>query len=153
MMDLGINTVIDKKTITTHLKVKDKAEALKKLATLLFDNGYLKNIDGYLKDVYIRETQGSTGIGEYVAIPHGKSSDVAKIGVAIGILDDEIQWETLDDHGVKVIILFAVSDDHEGAREHLKMLSLFAKKLGKSEVIKKLLKSNNAKDVVMAFED
>ena len=50
------------------------------------------------------EAEGQTGIGNYLAIPHGKSAYV-KIGVAIGINSTEIPWESLDDNGVKGIIL------------------------------------------------
>ena len=49
-------------------------------------------------------------------------------------------------------MLFDVGDDSEGAKEHLKMLSMFAKKLGKDEVIETLLNAQSADDVVTSFE-
>lgn len=54
--------------------------------------------------------------GGYIAIPHGKSEGVQKIGVSLAVLDHEIAWETLDDHGVRVIVLFAVGSDDASAR-------------------------------------
>ena len=152
MSKTTVTSVIDSKTILTHLKATNKAEALQKLAMALNNAGYLSDPTAYIHDVYERESEGSTGIGNYIAIPHGKSDGVSKIGVAIGILDHEIEWETIDDHGVKAIILFAVGSDNEGAKEHLRLLSLFARKLGRDEVVEALLTADNATDVEAAFE-
>jgi len=52
---------------------------------------------------------------------------------------------------VKGIILFAVGNDNDGAQNHLKILSLFARKLGNDEVIEKMLQSKNAEDVKEAL--
>lgn len=152
MPETTVTSVIDSQTVLTHMQATNKEEALQKLAEALNDAGYLSDTAGYLKDVYEREAEGSTGIGNYIAIPHGKSDSVSKIGVAIGVLNQEIEWETLDDHGVKVIILFAVGSDNEGAQEHLKLLSLFARKLGRDAVVEALLTADNANDVKAAFE-
>lgn len=152
MPETTVTSVIDRKTVLTHMTATNKEQALQQLASALNEAGYLTDTAGYIKDVYQRESEGSTGIGNYIAIPHGKSDSVSKIGVAIGILDQEIEWETLDDHGVKVIILFAVGSDNEGAKEHLKLLSLFARKLGRDAVVAALLDANTADDVKAAFE-
>lgn len=137
--------------IKTSLKVNSKDEALKELAELMFADGKIRDVDGFLKDVYEREAVGQTGIGNFIAIPHGKSSFVKEPAVAVGIIDKELEWETLDDRGVKVVILFAVGDDAEAAKEHLKLLSLFARKLGNDEVVSKLIASKEPKDVILAF--
>lgn len=144
--------MIDQNTIQLNMKVKTKNAALHVLAAKLLENGYIFEIEGFIKAIYEREAQGQTGIGNYVAIPHGKSAYVKKIGVAIGISEEEIPWESLDGKGVKGIILFAVGDDQEGAKNHLKLLSLFAKKLGNDEVIEQLLNAGQTEDVVKAFK-
>ena len=153
MAETTVTSVIDSQTVLTHMTATNKDDALRELAATLSDAGYLNDTAGYFHDVYQREKEGSTGIGNYIAIPHGKSDSVSKIGVAIGILDHEIDWETIDDHGVKVIILFAVGSDTEGAKEHLKLLSLFARKLGRDAVIEALLTADSAKDVKEAFNN
>lgn len=146
-----VQDVIDSKTVVTHMKAQNKKEALQKMADVLMKAGYLKDEETYLKDVYIRESEGSTGIGGYIAIPHGKSSGVQKIGLSIAVLDEEIEWETLDEKGVRVIVLFAVGNDDKGAKEHLKLLSLFARKLGREDVVEALLKADTSMDVQNAF--
>lgn len=148
---MEITELLNEQTIKTNMDAKSKDEALNELATLLLDNEYITDIDSFMKDIYAREEIGQTGIGNYIAIPHGKSNFVKEIGVAIGINKSEIPWESLDGNGVKVIILFAVGNDNDGAQNHLKLLSLFARKLGNDEVIEKLLLSEKTADVKEAF--
>lgn len=145
--------VIDPKTIITNLKAETKDDVLRALANAFYQEGYIGDVDEFVKSVYEREAEGATGIGNHVAIPHGKSQTVKKNGVAIAILENEIAWESLDDTGAKVVVLFDVGVDSEGAKEHLRMLSLFAKKLGKDSVIDALLKANSVDEVVAAFND
>lgn len=148
---MEVTDIVDLKTVKTNMNAATKDEALKDLAQELLANGYISDVDGFIKDIYAREAEGQTGIGNYIAIPHGKSAYVNKIGVAIGINQQEIPWESLDGNGVKGIILFAVGNDNEGATSHLKLLSLFARKLGNDEVVNNLLKSAKPEDVVAAF--
>lgn len=148
---MEVTDIVDLKTVKTNMNAATKDEALKGLAQELLANGYISDIDGFIKDIYAREAEGQTGIGNYIAIPHGKSAFVNKIGVAIGINEQEIPWESLDGNGVKGIILFAVGNDNEGATSHLKLLSLFARKLGNDEVVDNLLKASKPEDVVAAF--
>ena len=143
--------IIDPNNIKTNLVGETKDEVLKELATVLLQNHYITDVDGFMADIYAREEEGQTGIGNYIAIPHGKSPYVDRIGVAIGVTENEIPWESLDGKGVKGIILFAVGDDNEGAQEHLKLLSLFARKLGNDEVIEQLIQAKDADEVVSAF--
>ena len=145
-------SVIDKDVILVNLAANNKHDILEALANAFSEAGYVTDVESYIADVYEREEEGSTGIGNYIAIPHGKSDSVVKSGVAIGILQDEIDWETLDDHGVRVVILFAVGADTESSHEHLRMLSLFARQLGKDEVVEQLLHATVIDDVVAAFE-
>ncbi|MFQ9320835.1 MAG: PTS sugar transporter subunit IIA [Enterococcus durans] len=148
---MEVKKIIDPKIVKTQLTGTNKEEVLRELANLLLENGYISDIDGFIKDIYAREAEGQTGIGNYIAIPHGKSAFVNKIGVAIGVTENEISWETLDGKGVKGIILFVVGDDNDGAQSHLKLLSLFARKLGNDEVVEQLIQAKDADQVVAAF--
>ncbi|MEC6746923.1 fructose PTS transporter subunit IIA [Marinilactibacillus sp. XAAS-LB27] len=148
---MEVKEILDVNLIKSDMKVDSKEEALNVLCQELLDNGYISDIEGFKEDVYAREKEGKTGIGNFIAIPHGKSAHVDNIGVAIGINETEIPWESLDDRGVKGIILFAVGNDNEDANQHLKLLSLFARKLGNDEVVEELLKSTSPEEVVQAF--
>ena len=149
---MEIKEIIDPTIIKTNLNGKTKDEVLYELANRLYEQEYITDVEAFVKDIYLREAQGQTGIGNYIAIPHGKSAYVKKVGVAIGVTENEIPWETLDGKGVKGIILFAVGDDTEGAQKHLKLLSLFARKLGNDEVVERLIAAREIDEVVAAFD-
>lgn len=148
---MEIKKIIDPTIIKTNLNGKTKDAVLYELANRLYEQEYITDVEAFVKDIYLREAQGQTGIGNYIAIPHGKSAYVKKVGVAIGVTENEIPWETLDGKGVKGIILFAVGDDTEGAQKHLKLLSLFARKLGNDEVVERLIAAREIDEVVAAF--
>ena len=153
MESTTLSGVLDEKTILTNFKAENKKDVIEKVAQLFYDAGYVDSAEDFIAAVYEREKEGATGIGNHVAIPHGKSTAVKKNGVAIVTLDHEIEWESLDDTGAKVVVLFAVGDDSEGAKEHLKMLAMFAKQLAKQEVIDRLLEAKNVQDVMNSFDN
>lgn len=148
---MDIKSVLDERVIDLNMTAKNKKEAIEHLAGKLKDAGYIADVDSYIEDIYLRESQGQTGIGHYVAIPHGKSDSVTQVGIAIGKLNNEIEWETLDGQGVKLIFLFAVSNDHEYARNHMKLLAQIAGKLGNDENIEKLLNAKTVEELKEVF--
>lgn len=150
---MEITEVLNPKTIATHVKAANKAEALEAMADIFVKENVISDKEQFLKDVYEREDFGATGIGNYIAIPHGKSEAVVTPGVAIAVLENEVEWESLDDTGAKVVILFAVGADNEAAQEHLRMLSMFSKKLGDDKVVTKLKGADTVEDVFNAFAE
>ena len=148
---MDIKSVLDERVIDLHMEAGDKNEAIVCLAEKLKSAGYIADVDDYVEDIYLREAQGQTGIGNFVAIPHGKSDSVTQVGIAIGKLKNEIQWETLDGKGVKLIFLFAVGNDNENAKTHLKLLAEVARTLGNDEAVKALLEAENVDDLKAVF--
>ena len=127
---MELKDVLDERIIDLNMEAKNKDEAIRHLAA---------------------KSEGVTGIGNFVAIPHGKSDSVTQVGIAIGKLNNEIEWETLDGQGVKLIFLFAVSNDHEYARNHMKLLAQIAGKLGNDENIEKLLNAKTVEELKEVF--
>ncbi|MGI6512584.1 MAG: PTS sugar transporter subunit IIA [Catenisphaera adipataccumulans] len=148
---MQIQDILDKKIMAVNLEAKNKDEAINQLSKLLLDAGYIDDLKSYKDDIYYRETLGKTGIGNYIAIPHGLSKSVKKNGIAIGKFNHEIPWETLDGKGVKVVCLFAVQDGDNGGNQHLKMLATIAGKLGNDECVNKLLQARTVEDIENAF--
>ncbi|WP_428909720.1 fructose PTS transporter subunit IIA [Niallia sp. Krafla_26] len=126
---INLDNILDRNLIHVNVKASSKKEVLELLASKFLENNYITSSEEYLEDVYKREEAGVTGIGNYVAIPHGRSAAVEKVGAAIVILDEEVEWESLDETGAKIVILFAVGNDNEGSNAHLKLLAAFARKL------------------------
>ncbi|MGB4588571.1 MAG: fructose PTS transporter subunit IIA [Clostridiaceae bacterium] len=147
---MSVLDVLDRRVVDLNMKVKDKDDAIRHLSCLLKEAGYIEDIEEFVKDIYERENEGITGIGEHIAIPHGKSESVRSIGIAIGKLENMIEWESLDNKPVDLIFLFAVSKNQYDSR-HLKLLGDLAGRLGRNNTIKKLREMNDFEDLLEAF--
>ena len=123
--EIDLSKIISKDLLIVDSVSKSKQEVLLELAKLLKKKEYITNAVNFLDDVYLRESEGITGIGNGIAIPHGKSKAVKKTTVAIAVLKNEINWETLDEKGVKVVILFAVQDT-DATTTHILLLQQVA---------------------------
>lgn len=147
---MDLSTIIDENRIDLELDVANKAEALDALADMLIKSGTLSSKEGFIKDVYLREAEGQTGIGGGIAIPHGKSKSVLKTSLAIGRTKKPILWESLDDEPIQCIILFAVRDV-DSTTVHVKLLGEVAGKLADEEIVEKLLTSRKPKEIISIF--
>ncbi len=134
---MNVAEVLKRERIAENLSAKTKEEALAKLTDLLFESGALSDKDAFLKDVLDREAVSTTGIGNGIAIPHGKSANVKETTVAIGRLENEVEWESVDDKPVKLIVLLAVNEEDKTG-VHVKLLSGMARKLAAEQTCKRL---------------
>ncbi|WP_101842596.1 PTS sugar transporter subunit IIA [Halobacillus sp. Marseille-P3879] len=148
---MNLSKVMQPEIIDLSLSATNKKEAIEALADLMSTHGYIGSKEQFVADVYERELQGKTGIGDHIAIPHGKSESVIKNAIAIGRLQGEIEWETLDGEPVKVILLFAVKKEDSNTL-HIKMLSQVAGALADEAICEQLLHSNNAMAIIDAFQ-
>ena len=80
-----IDEVLDPRLIKLNLNASSKRDAITQLSETLKDADYINDVPSFVKDIYLREKEGITGIGDGIAIPHGKSDYVTKVGVAIGV--------------------------------------------------------------------
>ncbi|RRD95299.1 PTS fructose transporter subunit IIA [Clostridiales bacterium COT073_COT-073] len=151
---MPLQDILDRNVINLHVKGQNKDEVLRDMSRMLFEQEYIEDIDLFVKDIYLREAEGATGIGNNVSIPHGKCKAVKKIGIAIGRCEHEILWESsVEDDGwqqTRIIFLFCVSADDYG-KEHLKLLAELAGKLGSSQVMAKLQKAESKDEIIQAL--
>lgn len=148
---MEIKDIIDTKIMGVDLEGITKDDAINVMAQIIFDAGYINDLQSYKDDIYYRETLGKTGIGNYIAIPHGLSKSVVKNGIAIGKFKNEIPWESIDGKGVRVVCLFSVQDGDNAGNEHLKMLATIAGKLADDDVVQTLLDARTVEDIAEAF--
>lgn len=137
METLDIREVINKKLIVTDLESTTKEEVIRDLSDVLAIEGYLHDKEEFIHDVMERELEGVTGLGNGIAIPHGKSEGVKQTTVAVGKLKKAIEWESLDEEPVSVIILFAVKRTDETTM-HIKLLQKVAILLADDELLEEL---------------
>ncbi len=148
---MDVTDVINLNAIDLYLQVDDKKGAIEVLSELLFKDGSIRSKEEFINDVYLREAQGMTGIGDFIAIPHGKSDSVVKTCIAVGRVDKGIPWETIDDKPVKLIILFAV-DNKSKNNQHVKLMAKVAGALANKKICEALLEAEEAKDVLSIFK-
>lgn len=141
-------TIFDRNVIDLNMKASTKDEVIRELATLLYKENYLSKLDDFIASVYEREAEGITGMGNNVAIPHGKSDSVMRAGIAIGKTNKMIHWESYDNQPVNFFFLFAVPDDVSGAKLHLQLLSKVAAKLSDDELLNRLKITHSVDEVI-----
>ena len=122
---MDLSKIVKEELVSLNMNTHTKQEMLRELSNKLFEKGCIEDVNHFMKDVYLREEEGQTGLGNSIAIPHGKSSAVLKTSIAIGKSLNDLEWESLDDQPVKLVILFAVKESDK-TTTHLKMLSQVA---------------------------
>ncbi len=144
-----IESVLSPELINLHLKGRTKDEVLKEMVQILCDAGKVTDYDEFLADVYLREEEGLTGIGEGIAIPHGKSESVKYTSVVVGRTDEPVEWPSIDGKPVNLIIMLAVKSFDKTV--HIKLLSKVATSLCNKNNIKKLMEAEEAPEVISVF--
>lgn len=118
---MRITDLLNEKAINLQGKATSKEEAINQLVELMAQNGNIKDKEGYKKVVFKREEEGTTGIGEGIAIPHGKTEAVSKPGIAAMIIPDGVDFKSLDGSPAKLLFLIAAPNTKDNV--HLDVLS------------------------------
>ena len=144
---MKIIDLLDDKSIRLNAEVHSKKEALDTLVDLMDASGKLNDIDTYRKGVYAREEEGSTGIGEGIAIPHCKSAAVNQAGLAAMVAPKGVEFDSLDGEPANLFFLIAVPDTadnvHLDVLSHLSVLLMdpdFTGKLREAETVEEFKK-------------
>lgn len=147
--EISIESVLDENLISFNLKGKEKDDILKEMVDILYKNKCISNSKVFLQDVYSRENEGFTGIGEGIAIPHGKSDTVLRTSVVVGRTEKDIDWNSIDGKPVHLIIMLAIKSFDKTV--HIKLLSKIATSLCKKENIEELMKVEDKRKVIELF--
>ncbi|UQT30525.1 fructose-specific PTS transporter subunit EIIC [Roseburia intestinalis] len=118
---MKIRDLLAVESIDLNGKVNGKNEALDAMVALMAKSGKINDVEKYRKGVYAREEEGTTGIGEGIAIPHCKSDAVSKPGLAAMVIKDGVDFDALDGGKVSLIFLIAAPDTEDNV--HLDVLS------------------------------
>lgn len=118
---MKIRDLLAVESIDLNGKVNGKNEALDAMVALMAKSGKINDVEKYRKGVYAREEEGTTGIGEGIAIPHCKSDAVSKPGLAAMVIKDGVDFDALD--GGKVDLIFLIAAPNTEDNVHLDVLS------------------------------
>lgn len=118
---MRITDLLDKRSICLTAAPGTKGEALDQVIEMMVKSGKINDVEGFRKQVYAREEESTTGIGEGIAIPHGKCAAVAKPGLAAMVVKDGVDFDSLDGEPVRLIFLIAAPNTKDNI--HLDVLS------------------------------
>ena len=118
---MRITDLLDKNSISLNAAPADKKETLDLAVELMAKSGKLSDVEKYREQVYAREEESTTGIGEGIAIPHGKCDAVKAPGLAAMVIKNGVEDESLD--GEPVTLLFLIAAPNTKDNVHLDVLS------------------------------
>lgn len=130
---------------------KDKDELLKNAVKLMCRSGIINNEKEYLNSVLEREKESTTGVGNGIAIPHGRCKAVDKAGLAAIVLNKPVEYEALDNKPVELLFLIAAPEDKGNI--HLEILSKLAMMLMDQEFTFKLKNSRTAEEFIRVIDE
>ena len=118
---MRITDLLDARSISLTGTPKTKSEALDQIIDLMVRSGKINDREVYRAQVYAREEESTTGIGEGIAIPHGKCDAVTKPGLAAMVIKDGVEFDSLDGRPVTLMFLIAAPNTKDNV--HLDVLS------------------------------
>lgn len=147
--ELFIGDIIQESCVNLHMQATTKEEVIEEMATMLMKAGVLSSKEQFIKDVYLREAEGATGLGDGVAIPHGKSDAVIRTSVAVARCDQDIEWESIGEGPSRLIIMFAVNTNDKS--KLVTLLAQMAVSLCDETIVQKLFQCEDSQEVIQLF--
>jgi fructose-specific phosphotransferase system IIA component len=144
-----MDQVLDPNCIITDLHADSKEELIAQLVDVLDENNYLVHKDDVQNAVMERENAMSTGMQHGVALPHGKTDAVKKMTMAVGLMKEGFDFQSLDGKPSKVFVL--VVSRKKTAEPHIQLLSEIGKKLFSEASVEELLACKNKEEVYNFF--
>ena len=148
---MKIIDLLDDRSILLDGRVADKKAALDQMVELMDASGKLRDKETYRQGVYAREQEGSTGIGEGIAIPHCKSDAVIKPGLAAMVVKDGVEFESLDGQPAHLFFLIAAPNTEDNV--HLDVLSRLSVLLMDEDFTNKLRQATSVSEFKQIIED
>ena len=118
---MRITDLLDKRSISLDASPKTKNEALDQIIDLMMKSDKIRDREAYRAQVYAREEESTTGVGEGIAIPHGKCDAVTKPGLAAMVVKGGVDFDALDGEPVTLMFLIAAPNTEDNV--HLDVLS------------------------------
>lgn len=147
---MRISELLSLQAIDVNASVASKAETIDYMTRLMEKSGNLNDREAYKKGVLAREEEGTTGIGEGIAIPHSKCAAVKRAGLAAIVVKDGVDYESLDDEPADLIFMIAAPET--GANVHLEALAKLSTILMDTEFKESLVKAETAEQFIQMID-
>ena len=141
---MKITDLLAKESIKLNATIKDKDDVLNTMVDLMDKSGKISDKKLYLEAVRAREEEGTTGVGNGIAIPHGRCSGVKQAGLAAMSIKGGVEYNSLD--GKPVDLVFLIAAPESSGNIHLEILSKLATMLMDDEFVSKLKNAMTTED-------
>lgn len=148
---MRITELLSRESIALKASPADKKSALEQAIALMVKSGKISDEEEYARQVFEREKEGTTGIGEGIAIPHGKCAGVKAPGLAAMVIPEGVEFEALD--GEPVYLLFLIAAPNTGDNVHLEVLSKLSVLMMKEEFVENLRKAATVEEFLQIIDD
>ncbi|PIQ85694.1 MAG: PTS fructose transporter subunit IIA [Candidatus Omnitrophica bacterium CG11_big_fil_rev_8_21_14_0_20_45_26] len=142
---MKIHEILDKRAIKIGLNATDKTGVLKELVGILSNIRNIGDQKSIVKALVERENLGSTGIGQGIAIPHGKTDKVDSLVAILGVSNQGVNFDALDGEPVYIFFLLVTPKDTSGP--HLKALAQISRLLRDSYFCELIRRCKTAEEV------
>lgn len=146
---MQLDQIFNSGFINDNLQAKNKTEVLQELVKTVIDGGLKLDAAVVMEVLQQREKLGSTGIGDGVAIPHGKIPELEELVVAFGRSKEGISFDAIDGKPVNLFFLLLAPENSAG--QHLKALAKISKMLKVVNFRKKLMDAKSRGDLYKAI--
>lgn len=141
---MEISKFLTPSRVIINLKANTKEDAIKELASSLQDN--VTDLGSFVNDVFAREAQASTGIGDNIGMPHAKSKYVKFPAVVLATKPEGLEFDSIDEEPVNLLVMLAVPEN--SSNEHLKLIAQISKLLLKPGLKDALLEASTPEEVL-----
>lgn len=139
-------------TVLLDVDGASRDDVVRRLVELGAATGQVRDVDTVVAAALARETQGTTGVGQGIAIPHAKSAEVSAPLVAFARSTEGVEWESMDGEPAHLVFLIAVPEEQAGD-EHLRILATLSRALTKAEFRDALLRAGSRTEVLRVLAD
>lgn len=142
---MKITDILHEDSIIMELTAKDKKGVLEELVSVLVDSGRIKDKERSLEVLLEREKLGSTGIGDGIAIPHGKLKEINNIVCSFGRATEGIDFQSIDEKPSYLFFLLLAPEG--GAGDHLQALARLSRILKNGQLRERLMKAGSEQEI------
>ena len=148
---MKISELLENGAIILDLKGQNKKDIIDEMAQALNEKNVLSDKGQFIEDIWKREKEFSTAIGDGIAIPHAKSSVVIKPSIVFAKSNHPVDFDSLDKK--PTFLFFMIAAPVEGKELHLMALAKLSRKLVKAEFRDHLMKVTKPFEVIKAFKE
>jgi PTS system fructose-specific IIC component len=147
---MKITDLLSLQAVDLNVSASSKEDVLNQAVDLMCKQGNITDKDQYLASVFAREEESTTGVGEGIAIPHGRCEGVSKPGLIAMVIPDGVEYQALDDEPVNLLFLIAANPQSGSA--HIDILSKLAGMLMHEDFVAALKAAKSAKEFLRIID-